>query len=85
MDYLSTVLFTGGGSFFVGLVIGNAIEKVIKVHPVILGILFAIMAYFDYSNSISVNLEKCESSLTVCRGPDVSPISNVRYYFVKWL
>jgi uncharacterized membrane protein (Fun14 family) len=55
MNYLSTALFTGGGSFFIGMVIGYAIEKVVRVLPVILGILFAIMAYFDYSNSITVN------------------------------
>jgi uncharacterized membrane protein (Fun14 family) len=55
MNYLSTALFTGGGSFFIGMVIGYAIEKVVRVLPVILGILFAIMAYFDYSDSIAVN------------------------------
>jgi uncharacterized membrane protein (Fun14 family) len=46
---------TIGGGFFVGLLAGYAIKKVIKVVAVIIGLFIAALAYLEYHHIIQVD------------------------------
>ena len=44
----------------VGILVGYAIKKVLRIGLVILGTLFAVLAYLNYQGLLSVNWEKIE-------------------------
>jgi uncharacterized membrane protein (Fun14 family) len=46
---------TIGGGFFIGLLAGNAIKKVIKIVAVIVGLFIAAIAYLEYHRIIQVD------------------------------
>ena len=46
---------TIGGGFFVGLLAGYAIKKIIKIAAVIVGLFIAALAYLEYQRIIDVN------------------------------
>jgi uncharacterized membrane protein (Fun14 family) len=52
---------TIGGGFFVGLVAGYAIKKVIKIAAIIIGLFIAALAYLEYQRIIDVNWPKLQS------------------------
>ena len=49
---------TMGGGFFVGLLIGYAIKKVIKLLAVIVGLFLAGLAYLQYHQIANINWNK---------------------------
>jgi uncharacterized membrane protein (Fun14 family) len=49
---------TIGGGFFVGLVAGYAIKKVVKIIRVIIGLFITALAYMEYQRIIDVNWAK---------------------------
>jgi len=51
MPFASTI----GGGFFVGLLAGYAIKKIIKIAAVIVGLFIAALAYLDYQRIIQVD------------------------------
>jgi uncharacterized membrane protein (Fun14 family) len=51
---------TIGGGFFVGLLAGYAIKKVVKIIAVIVGLFIATLAYLEYHRIISVNWDKSQ-------------------------
>jgi uncharacterized membrane protein (Fun14 family) len=46
---------TLGGGFFIGLLAGYAIKKIIKIVAVIIGLFIAALAYLDYQRIIQVD------------------------------
>jgi uncharacterized membrane protein (Fun14 family) len=54
---------TIGGAFFVGLVAGYAIKKIIKIAAVIVGLFIAALAYMEYQRIIDVNWAKLQAVL----------------------
>ena len=52
---------TLGGGFFIGVVVGYAIKKIIKIAAVIAGLLFAALAYMQYQRIIDVNWAKIQT------------------------
>jgi uncharacterized membrane protein (Fun14 family) len=50
-----------GGGFFVGLLAGYAIKKIIKIAAVIVGLFIATLAYMQYQRIIDVNWEKIQA------------------------
>jgi uncharacterized membrane protein (Fun14 family) len=46
---------TIGGGFFIGLIAGYAIKKVIKIIAVIVGLFIAALAYLEYKRIIQVD------------------------------
>ena len=46
---------TIGGGFFVGLLAGYAIKKIIKIAAVIVGLFIAALAYLEYQRIIQVD------------------------------
>ena len=52
---------TIGSGFFVGLVAGYAIKKIIKIAAVIVGLFIAALAYLEYQRIIDVNWAKMQA------------------------
>jgi uncharacterized membrane protein (Fun14 family) len=46
---------TIGGGFFVGLLAGYAIKKIIKIAGLIIGVFIAVLAYLEYQRIIQVD------------------------------
>ncbi len=51
---------TMGGGFFVGLLIGYAIKKVIKLLAIIVGLFLGILAYLQYHQIANINWNKLQ-------------------------
>jgi uncharacterized membrane protein (Fun14 family) len=52
---------TIGGGFFVGILIGYALKKVIKIVAVIVGLFFAGLAYLQYHQIANINWNKLQT------------------------
>jgi uncharacterized membrane protein (Fun14 family) len=52
---------TIGGGFFVGLLAGYAIKKIIKIAAVIVGLFIAALAYLEIQRIIDVNWAKIQA------------------------
>ncbi len=59
-SYGSTAATMGGG-FFVGILIGNALKKVIKIVAVIFGLFLAGLAYLQYHQIANINWNKLQT------------------------
>ena len=64
---------TLGGGFFVGILIGYATKKVIKLLAVIVGLFLAGLAYLQYHHIANINWNKLQ---TVSEGA-ITTLSNV--------
>ena len=53
---------TLGGGFFVGILIGYALKKVIKILAVIVGLFLAGLAYLQYHQIANINWNKLQVS-----------------------
>jgi len=53
---------TIGGGFFVGLLTGYAIKKIIKIATAIVGLFIAALAYLEYQRIIDVNWAKIQTA-----------------------
>jgi uncharacterized membrane protein (Fun14 family) len=51
---------TLGGSFFVGVLIGYALKKVIKIVAVLVGLFLAVLAYLQYYQIANINWNKLQ-------------------------
>src|SRR5919109_4173707 len=51
---------TLGGGFFVGILIGYALKKVIKIVAVIVGLFLAALAYLQYHQIANINWNKLQ-------------------------
>jgi uncharacterized membrane protein (Fun14 family) len=51
---------TMGGGFFVGILIGYALKKVIKLVAVIVGLFLAGLAYLQYHEIANINWNKLQ-------------------------
>ena len=54
---------TIGGGFFVGLLAGYAVKKVMKIAAVIIGLFISELAYLEYHRIIDVNWAKLQAVL----------------------
>ncbi len=63
---------TMGGGFFVGILIGYALKKVIKIVAVIVGLFLAGLAYLQYHQIANINWNKIQ---TVSEGA-ITTLSN---------
>ena len=60
-DNISSYATTIGGGLFVGVLIGYALKKVIKMVAVILGLFLAGLAYLQYHQIANVNWNKLQT------------------------
>ncbi len=51
---------TVGGGFFIGLITGYAIKKVIKLAAVIVGLFIAALAYLEYQRIVNVDWNRIQ-------------------------
>jgi uncharacterized membrane protein (Fun14 family) len=72
IDSLGPTAAILGGGFFVGVVIGYALKKVIKLLAVIVGLFLAGLAYLQYHQITNVNWNKLQ---TVSEGA-ITTLSN---------
>jgi uncharacterized membrane protein (Fun14 family) len=63
---------TMGGGFFVGILIGYALKKVIKLLAVIVGLFLAGLAYLQYHQVANINWNK----LQIVSGDAITTLSN---------
>jgi uncharacterized membrane protein (Fun14 family) len=63
---------TLGGSFFIGILIGYALKKVIKIVAIIAGLFLAGLAYLQYHHIANINWNKLQ---TVSEGA-ITTLSN---------
>jgi uncharacterized membrane protein (Fun14 family) len=59
-DNISSYATTMGGGFFVGILIGYALKKVIKIAAVIVGLFLAGLAYLQYHQIANINWNKLQ-------------------------
>ena len=57
VENLSSIVTIGGG-FFVGILIGYALKKVVKVVAIVVGLFFAGLAYLQYQQIVAINWNK---------------------------
>ena len=60
LDNISSYATTIGGGFFVGVLIGYALKKVIKLVAIIVGLFLAGIAYLQYHQIANVNWSKLQ-------------------------
>jgi uncharacterized membrane protein (Fun14 family) len=60
IENLSQFTTTIGGGFFVGILIGYALKKVIKIVAVIVGLFLAGLAYLQYHHIANINWNKLQ-------------------------
>jgi uncharacterized membrane protein (Fun14 family) len=61
---IASISATIGGGFFVGLLIGYALKKIVKLIAVIVGLFIAGLAYLQYQQIASFNWDKIEGTIT---------------------
>ena len=59
-ENFSSIAATIGGGFLVGILIGYAIKKVVKVVAIIVGLFFAGLAYLQYQQIVGINWNKLQ-------------------------
>src|SRR5215203_1660287 len=72
-DNISSYVTTMGGGFFVGVLIGYALKKVIKLLAIIVGLFLAGLAYLQYNRIANINWNKLQ---TVSEGA-ITTLSNL--------
>jgi uncharacterized membrane protein (Fun14 family) len=60
-DNLSSIAATLGGGFVIGILIGWALKKVIKIAAVIVGLFLAGLAYLQYQQIATINWDKLQA------------------------
>jgi uncharacterized membrane protein (Fun14 family) len=60
-DNISSYATAIGGGFFVGILIGYALKKVIKIVAVIVGLFLAGLAYLQYQQIANINWNKLQT------------------------
>ena len=63
-DNISSYATTIGGGFFIGILIGYALKKVIKLVAVIVGLFLAGLAYLQYHQIANINWNKLQTVLS---------------------
>jgi uncharacterized membrane protein (Fun14 family) len=56
-----SLVATVGGGFFVGVLVGYALKKVIKIVSIVVGLFLAGLAYLQYQQVASINWDKLQS------------------------
>jgi uncharacterized membrane protein (Fun14 family) len=61
IESFESIAATLGGGFFVGILIGYALKKVIKIVAVIAGLFLAGLAYLQYNQIANINWNKLQT------------------------
>jgi uncharacterized membrane protein (Fun14 family) len=61
-DSLYSSVAAVGGGFFVGILIGYALKKVVKILAIVVGLFFAGIAYLQYQQILNINWNKLQAT-----------------------
>jgi uncharacterized membrane protein (Fun14 family) len=61
LNDFSSIAATMGGGFFVGILIGYALKKIIKIVAIIVGLFLAGLAYLQYHQIANINWNKLQT------------------------
>jgi uncharacterized membrane protein (Fun14 family) len=61
IDNLSAIVTTISGGFFIGVLIGYALKKVIKLVSMVVGAFFPGLVHLQYQQVASINWDKLQS------------------------
>jgi uncharacterized membrane protein (Fun14 family) len=75
-DIIASISATVGGGFFVGLLFGYAIKKVVKLIAVIAGLFMAGLAYLQYQHIASFDWNRIEVLASSALGDVTAQISS---------
>ncbi|MDP9289267.1 MAG: FUN14 domain-containing protein [Thermoproteota archaeon] len=59
-EIMNPILSTIGGGFFVGILIGYALKKVVKIVAIVVGLFFAGLAYLQYQQIVNIDWNKLQ-------------------------
>ncbi len=59
---IESLAATVSGSFFVGVLIGYALKKVMKLFAIVVGLFFAGVAYLQYQQIVAINWNKLQEA-----------------------
>jgi uncharacterized membrane protein (Fun14 family) len=62
VEEFSSIAATLGGGFIVGILIGYALKKVVKILAVVVGIFFAGLAYLQYQQIVNIDWNKLQAA-----------------------
>jgi len=63
IDDVSAIITTAGGGFLVGILVGWALKKVVKLFAIMAGLFLAGLTILQYQQIASVNWDKLEQAL----------------------
>jgi uncharacterized membrane protein (Fun14 family) len=58
IEHVNSIAATIVGGFFVGILIGYALKKAVKVVAIVVGLFFAGLAYLQYQQIVAINWNK---------------------------
>jgi uncharacterized membrane protein (Fun14 family) len=58
IEHINSISATIGGGFFVGILIGYALKKAVKVVAIVVELFFAGLAYLQYQQIVAINWNK---------------------------
>ncbi len=59
---IESLVVTVSGSFVIGVLIGYALKKVIKLFAIVAGLFFAGVAYLQYQQIVAINWNKLQEA-----------------------
>ncbi len=62
IEHFGPAATTIGGGFFVGILIGYALKKVIKILAIVIGLFFVGIVYLKYQQILSINWNKLQTT-----------------------
>lgn len=62
MNIDENLAVTVGGGFFIGVLIGYALKKVLKVLAIVVGLFFSGLAYLQYQQIVNMNWNKLQTA-----------------------
>jgi uncharacterized membrane protein (Fun14 family) len=78
-DAFTSISATLGGGFLVGVLLGYAIKKVLKIIAVVVGLFLAGLAYLQYQQIASFDWNRIEGVVTATLGNITSQISSSQH------
>jgi len=73
---IPTVTSIGGG-FFIGIILGYFLKKIIKILMFVVGGIVGLLLYFQQQEIITVDIEKLEGSFTFILNSVVSTVDKI--------
>lgn len=74
-NILASVSTIIGGGFFIGMILGYAIKKVVRIAVIIVGLFITGLAFLQYQQIASINWDNFEASITALASTAASTLN----------